>query len=85
MKLCVPSIGSMYQRTVPGTVLRAVFLADEAVVGIGAADPLADQSLDGRVGLGDERAVGLRLDDQVAAEMLESEPVRLVRARERER
>ena len=69
MKLWVPSIGSMYQRTRRVAGLGAVLLADQAVIREGVGEPLADAPLDRRVGLGDERAVGLRLDDQVAAEV----------------
>ena len=50
-KLWVPSIGSMYQRTEASARVRSVFLADEAVIRVGVADPLAQPLLDGLVGL----------------------------------
>ena len=60
MKLWVPSIGSMYQRTAGRALLVAVLLADEAVVRVERrAMRSRMQALDRPVGLGDERAVGL--------------------------
>ena len=51
MKLWVPSMGSMYQRTAALADSRALLLADEAVVREGGRDRSRDQPLDGLVGL----------------------------------
>ena len=84
MKLCVPSIGSMYQQDPGAPLLRPEFLADDPVVRVGSRDPAPDRRLDGGVGLGHEGPVGLGLDHEVAPEMLERDRVGLVAARQRE-
>ena len=79
MKLWVPSIGSMYQRTDASPASRAVLLADEAVVRErrrGCRSRIS--ALDRRVGLGHERPVGLGLDLEVAPEVPPGDRVGLV-------
>ena len=78
MKLWVPSIGSMYQRVARVAGLGPVLLADEAVIGVRGRDPRPDRPLDRRVGLGDERPVGLGRDLEVAPEGAAGERVGLV-------
>ena len=55
--------------------------ADQAMVREGGQQPLADPGLDGRIGLGHERPVGLGLDVQVAAEVVAGQLVGLVACR----
>ena len=62
-KFRVPSIGSTIQRD--GAAVVAFFLAEHALAGPVARDALAQHALDGAVGVGDRRQVGLRLDAQV--------------------
>ena len=64
---------------------RAVLLADHPVPGPLVLDPLSQRALDGAVGLGDRRQVGLRLDAEVRApEPSERDRVGVVREREGE-
>src|SRR5581483_130116 len=57
----------------------ALLLAEDALAGPGLGDPLAQRPLDGPVGVGHRRQVGLRLDPQVeCAEARQAERVRNV-------
>ena len=56
-------------------VARPELLADDAVIRERVGDPCPQLLLDPAVGLGDERPVGLRLDDEVAAERPERDRV----------
>ena len=51
--------------------LFPVFLADEAVTRVARSDPLADEALDRLVRHRDECPIGLGLDVQLTAEVLE--------------
>ena len=64
----------MYQRTVliPASV---PYSSDQPVIGVCLGDEAADRALDGGVRLRDEGAVGLGLDDEVAAEVFERDRV----------
>ncbi len=78
MKLCVPSIGSMNQRTDRPSPFRAELLADDPVVGERGADALADTLLHLGVRLGHERPIRLGIHLQVAAEVATGDGVGLV-------
>ena len=57
---------------------RTELLADDGVRRVGIRDSLAEARLDLGVGLGDERLVVLRGDRQLAREVAEGDPIRLV-------
>ena len=62
-KFLVPSIGSTIQRD--GSAVVAFLLAEHALAGPLARDPLTQHALGRAVGIGDRRQVRLRLDVQV--------------------
>ena len=74
----------MYQRTVPVPASVPYSSPTSPWSGYVVGDQAPDRALDGGVGLRDERAVGLRLDDEVAPEVLERDGVGRVATGQRE-
>ena len=85
MKLWVPSMGSRYQRVPGGALLGAVFLADQAMVRVARADPLAQDALDALVRDRDERPIWLALDGEVPSEVAQRDLVGRIAGVEGER